>query len=310
MIYITNVTAFAHIQDLGRYGLRRFGIGHAGAMDPLALQAGNLLLKNAENAPAIEIALGGLTLTFDCDTPFCLTGALYEAELDGQPIYSYWRYTAKARQTLKIKRAVMGNYGYLCVAGGFLVPEVLNSASTDLKAGFGGFEGRLLKAGDHLPTARNNEALSTLGIEPIAFTNRIYATASSEYDAFSPESQVRFWQQGWVLQSNSSRMGYRFAGSQKLSLNSPLEMLSYAAPAGTVQVPPDGQPIILMADAQTTGGYPKIACVAHADLGRLAQNPFGSPVYFEQVSHQQAVELTQKNANYLNNIRRAVNEVR
>lgn len=310
MIYVVNISAFAHIQDLGRYGLRRFGIGHAGAMDPLALQAGNLLLKNAENAAALEIAMGGLTLTFDCDTPFCLTGAMFDAELDGEPVYSYWRYTAKARQTLTIKRATMGNYGYLCVAGGFLVPKVLNSCSTDLKAAFGGFEGRLIKAGDHLPTARNAETLSTLGIEPIAFTNRIYATASSEYEEFRPESQQQFWQQGWVLQSNSSRMGYRLAGSQKLSLNQPLEMLSYAAPAGTVQVPPDGQPIVLMADAQTTGGYPKIACVIQADLGRIAQNPFGRTIYFEQVSREQAVEFHQKNANYLNQIRRVVNETR
>ncbi|QLB20935.1 hypothetical protein A6B43_05035 [Vespertiliibacter pulmonis] len=310
MIYIVNTSAFAHIQDLGRFGLRRFGIGHTGAMDTLALQAGNLLLNNDENAPAIEITLGGLTLTFDCDTPFCLTGALFDADLDGTPVYSYWRYTAKARQTLTIKRSTMGNYGYLCVAGGFIVPSILNSCSTDLKAGFGGFEGRLLKAGDNLTTGKRDTYLSPLGIEPIAFTNRIYATASSEYHAFSEESQQCFWQQGWVLQRNSNRMGYRFAGEQILELNTPLEMLSYAAPIGTVQVPPDGQPIILMADAQTTGGYPKIACVINADLGRLAQNPIGSTLYFEQVSHQQAVEYQQKNANYLDNIRRIVNEIR
>lgn len=310
MIYVVNINGFAHIQDLGRYGLRRFGIGHAGAMDPLALKAGNLLLKNDENTPALEITMGGLTLTFDCDTPFCLTGALYEAELDEQPIFSYWRYTAKARQTLKIKRTVMGNYGYLCIAGGFLIPPVLNSCSTDLKAAFGGFEGRLLRAGDHLPTARQREPLPTLGIEPIAFTNTLYATPSSEYHAFSQESQQHFWQQPWQLQHNSNRMGYRLSGLQKLSLNSPLEMLSYAAPSGTVQVPPDGQPIVLMADAQTTGGYPKIACVIQADLGRLAQNPFGHDIYFEKVSREQAVSFAQKNASYLNQIRRLVDETR
>lgn len=204
----------------------------------------------------------------------------------------------------------MGNYGYLCVAGGFAVPKILNACSTDLKTGFGGFEGRLLKAGDHLPTHKRDYQLSLLGIEPINFTNHIYATASSEYGAFSNESQQRFWQQGWILQHNSSRMGYRFTGEQCLSLTTPLEMLSYASPAGTVQVPPDGQPIILMADAQTTGGYPKIACVIHADLGRLAQNPFGSTLYFEQVSRQQAVECQQKNVNYLNHIRKLVNETR
>lgn len=310
MIYVVNSSAFAHIQDLGRLGFRRFGIGHAGAMDKLALQAGNLLLQNNENAPALEIALGGLTLTFDCDTPFCLTGALVDAELDGKRVFPYWRYTAKARQTLQIKGFVQGNYSYLCVAGGFLVPKVLGSYSTDIKAAFGGFDGRLIKAGDHLPTQQRDKTLSELGVEPIAFTQRIYALASSEYDAFSSESQRAFWRQGWILQPNSNRMGYRFQNSQNLSLKSPLEMLSYAAPAGTVQVPPDGQPIILMADTQTTGGYPKIACVAHADLGRLAQTPFGQAIYFEQVSREQAIELHQQNRDYLNQIRRRVNETR
>lgn len=116
MIYIKQLQGIAHVQDLGRLGLREFGIGRSRAMDPLALSAGNLLLENDENTPAIEIALGRITVTFDCDTPFCLTGALCEAELDDEPIFSYWRYTARARQTLTLKRLVRGNYAYLCVA--------------------------------------------------------------------------------------------------------------------------------------------------------------------------------------------------
>ncbi|MFA9488593.1 MULTISPECIES: biotin-dependent carboxyltransferase family protein [unclassified Mannheimia] len=307
MIYVEKVQGFAHIQDLGRYGYRHLGISHAGAMDTLALQAGNLLLKNANNAPALEITAGGLTLTFDCNTPFCFTGALVEAELDGMPVFSYFRYTAKARQTLTLKRIATGNYAYLCVAGGFLVPQVLGSASTDLKAQFGGFHGRMLKAGDSLPTGLRDTELSMLAIEPIDFTARIRATASSEYEAFTSDSRERFWQQGWKLQASSNRMGYRFA-EKALKLTAPPEMLSYAAPSGTVQVPPDGQPIILLADAQTTGGYPKIACIIQADLGRLAQNPFGSAVQFEQVSREQAVEIYQKDQNYLVNIRRKVDE--
>jgi biotin-dependent carboxylase-like uncharacterized protein len=309
MIYIQKMQGFAHIQDLGRYGYRSLGIGHSGAMDKLALQAGNLLLKNAKNAPAMEITLGGFSLTFDCDTPFCFTGALVEAELDGMPIFAYFRYTAKARQTLTLKRIVQGNYAYLCVAGGFLVPQVLGSASTDLKAQFGGYQGRMLKAGDSIPTALRNTQLATLAIEPINFTNQICATCSSEYEAFTSESQARFWQQGWILQNNSNRMGYRFA-ENPLKLTACLEMLSYAAPAGTVQVPPDGQPIVLMADAQTTGGYPKIACVIQADLGRLAQTPIGSPVYFQQISREQAVARFQQDLDYLAYIREKVEKNR
>lgn len=309
MIYIEKVQGFAHIQDLGRYGYRHLGVSHGGAMDTLALQAGNLLLKNANNAPALEITAGGLTLTFDCSTPFCFTGALVEAELDGIPVFSYFRYTAKARQTLTLKRIATGNYAYLCVSGGFLVPQVLGSASTDLKAQFGGFQGRMLKAGDNLPTGLRDTQLSMLAIEPIDFTSRIRATASSECEAFTADSRERFWHQGWKLQANSNRMGYRFA-EKALKLTTSLEMLSYAAPSGTVQVPPDGQPIVLLADAQTTGGYPKIACIIQADLGRLAQNPFGSAVQFEQVSREQAVKIYQRDQDYLDSIRRKVNEAR
>lgn len=310
MIYIQYIQSFAHIQDLGRSGNRGLGIGQAGAMDPLALQAGNLLLNNDPNACAIEIALGRLAITFDCDTPFCITGALFEAELDGVPIFPYWRYTARARQTLHIKRAVVGNYGYLCVAGGFAVAEVLGSRSTDLKAEFGGFYGRLLRAGDHIPTAKRDCYLEPMGIEPIGFTNQIFAISSSEYEYFCHQSQQQFWQMPWKLQSNSSRMGYRLQGQNALTLKQPLEMLSHAVPVGTVQVPPEGQPIVLMADAQTTGGYPKIACVIQADLGRLTQNGFGQDIYFRQVSIEQALAQQQKNQQYLDYVRRKANEKR
>lgn len=189
------------------------------------------------------------------------------------------------------------------------MPQVLGSASTALKAQFGGFQGRMLKAGDNIATGRRDSRLSLMSIEPIDFTSRIRATASSEYEAFTADSRERFWQQGWQLQNNSNHMGYRFA-EKALELTASLEMLSYAAPSGTVQVPPDGQPIVLMADAQTTGGYPKIACIIQADLGRLAQNPFGSTVQFEQVSREQAVEIYQKDQNYLETIRRKANESR
>lgn len=303
MMRVHSVQAIAHIQDSGRFGLRRFGIGHAGAMDTLALQAGNVLLGNPASAAALEIALGGIEVSFSRDTPFCITGALYEAELDGQPVYSYWRYTARKGQTLTLKRAVQGMYGYLCVAGGFDVPEILGARSTDLKAAFGGFQGRCVQAGDEIAIAADARKLPVVGIAPIPFTNCIRALPSSEYAAFSTEAQQTFWQQGWVLQSSSNRMGYRLQGG-KLELAQPLEMLSHAVAFGTVQVPPSGEPIVLMADCQTTGGYPKIACVAAADLGRLAQIRFGGKIYFQTASAAEAAALQRKNQIYLNQIKR------
>ncbi len=307
MIEIVQTGAPASVQDLGRYGHRRFGIGHAGAMDTLALRAGNILLGNDENAAALEIALGGITLVFHADTSFCLTGAMYEARLDGRAVYSYWRYNARAGQTLQLVRAVQGMYGYLCVQGGLDVPEVLGSRSTDLKAAFGGFHGRNVAPGDRIATGGDGRLSAEVGIAPIPLTNRIHALASSEYALFSQKAHYRFWQNGWTLQSDSNRMGYRFGGGI-LERAREAEMLSHAVVFGTVQVPPSGQPIILMADTQTTGGYPKIATVAQADLGRLAQIRFGSPVFFRPVDALQAAELARKNQAYLNQIKRIAAE--
>ncbi|WP_165009090.1 biotin-dependent carboxyltransferase family protein [Neisseria yangbaofengii] len=307
MIDIQEVTALAHVQDLGRYGRRRFGIGHAGAMDTQALQAGNILLGNLPGAAAIEVVLGGLSVRFGRDTPFCITGAVYEADLDGEPVYSYWRYTAEAGQTLYLKRAVQGMYGYLCVAGGIDVPEVMGSRSTDLKAAFGGFEGRALHSGDILPQGAGEHYLSRVGIAPLFSDGIIHALPSSEYHLFDCASRTAFWNTLWRLQSDSNRMGYRFSGAE-LNLAGAVEMLSHAVTAGTVQVPPSGLPIVLTADCQTTGGYPKIACVAAADLGKLAQTRFGSAVRFRMTDTAHALRLQRKNQAYLNHIKRIAGE--
>ncbi len=307
MMKILDIQALASVQDLGRSGWRELGIGQAGAMDPLALKTGNLLVRNEENTAAVEVILGGMTVQFDYDTPFCITGAFYEAYLDGEPIYSYWRYTAKAGQLLTLVRAKIGMYGYLCIQGGFQVPHELGSASTDNRTGLGGIEGRYLRQGDVVPTPAQHNALSTIGVAPIAWRNTIYAVPSSEYDAFTAESQRLWWQRTWILQGSSDRMGYRFKG-ESLQLKAPLEMLSHAIQFGTVQVPPNGQPIILMADAQTTGGYPKIATVVSADLGRLAQVRFGGEVKFYLADMQTVEKLHKENDIYLNHIRRIAYE--
>lgn len=302
MLSILQTAAPAAVQDLGRYGLRHCGIGHAGAMDTLALRTGNILLGNPEHAAAIETALGGLTVRFERDTSFCITGALYLAELDGEAVHSYWRYPVRRGQVLTLIRAVQGMYGYLCVQGGIDVPDVLGAKSTDLKAGFGGLNGRCLQAGDSLPLGGEGVMLPKTGIAPIPFGHRIHALISSEYTHFTRKAHYRFWQNTWTLQSNSNRMGYRLGGGV-LERAKQQEMLSHAVQFGTIQVPPNGQPIVLMADTQTTGGYPKIAAVAQADLGRLAQIRFGGKVSFQIATAEEAAKLLQRNEAYLNQIR-------
>ncbi|OOF59018.1 biotin-dependent carboxyltransferase family protein [Rodentibacter myodis] len=309
MIEILAIQARATVQDLGRFGYRHLGISHSGAMDKLALQAGNLLLGNDPNCAAIEIALSSVRVKFLKSMAFCVTGAFYEMNLDDKPIYAYCRYYAEAGQILTLHRAKIGMYGYLCVQGGIDVPLELGSAATDIRATLGGVAGRYLQQGDGLKTYSDSRKLCELAVAPIPLKDTIYAVPSSEYDDFKRKSQYHWWQGKWTLQSNSDRMGYRFQGDP-LELMKPLEMLSHAIQFGTVQVPPNGQPIILMADAQTTGGYPKIANIIDADLGRLAQIRLGSTVKFEMVNLAQATKYRRQNEVYLNHIRRIVDATR
>lgn len=304
---ILAASALASIQDSGRLGYRSMGVGKNGAMDSWALQAGNALIKNKLNEPAIEIALGNLTVQFEEDVSFCLTGALYEAYLDDRRIPCYWRVNAKANQTLKLVRPLQGMYTYLCVHGGFDIEPVLQSTSTNTKAGFGGFKGRCLEANDTL-SVKTASSLPVIGVTRIAPTQVIRVIKSSEYECFTSDSQKAFETQQWKLQSNSNRMGYRLAGTSALEFITPIQMSSHGVDIGMIQVPPQGQPIVLMADGQTTGGYPKIATVINADIGQMAQIRFGKACQFAVVDLEQALREQQKRQHYINQIKEYAHE--
>jgi len=304
---ILTANALASIQDSGRFGYRSMGVGKNGVMDSWALQAGNALMKNDLNEPAIEVALGDLTIKFEEDVSFCLTGALYEAYLDDKRIPCYWRINAQAGQTLKLLRPLQGMYTYLCVHGGFDIEPVLQSASTNLKAGFGGFEGRYLRADDTL-TIRIAASLPVIGVARLVPTHIIRVIKSSEYERFTPSSKDAFESEQWKLQSSSNRMGYRLAGTSPLELIEPTQMSSHGVDIGMIQVPPQGQPIVLMADAQTTGGYPKIATVINADIGLMAQIRFGKICQFVVVDLEQALYEQQKRQHYIDQIKEYAHE--
>lgn len=316
---ILAINGMASLQDLGRFGHRTHGIGVNGAMDGWALQAGNALLKNPPNTAAIELTLGSLTVEFDQPTTFCLMGAMYEATLDGTPVANGWRVQAKTGQVLTLARAVSGMHLYLCVQGGFDISPILHSTSTNIKAAFGGYQGRFLQAGDNLPS-HQGELLPAIGITPIpdflssfvkdinSKTHYIRILPNSEYDAFTPDSQNVFTSQPWKLLSSSNRMGYRLQGD-KLELNEPLQMNSHGVDVGMIQVPPQGQPIVLMADTQTTGGYPKITTVIKADIGKMAQIRFGQSCQFVLVTLEQALHAYADRLRYLKRIETYANEL-
>lgn len=286
MLKINKLNAIASIQDLGRHGFLGMGVGHCGAMDKLSLQLGNALLGNDDNAAALEMALGGLVATFDRDVSFCLMGAMVDASLDNQKIHTGYRYFAKSGQMLSIKRMTAGVYGYLCVQGGFDFEPELGSVSTDTKIQVGGF-GRLLAAGDILPYHQGFE-LSLMGVPSFYGFDKLHqqtnhtirAIKSSEY-ANIIQGKDEFITQDYTLSPSSNRMGYRLDG--KALIFDKIEMKSHGVACGMIQVPPDGKPIVLMADAQTTGGYPKIGAVIGADIGRFSQIRFGEQIRFEWV---------------------------
>ena len=168
---------------------------------------------------------------------------------------------------------------YLCVDGGIDVPLVLGARATDLKAGYGGHHGRALQAGDRLPQGTPGRPLPRLGVQQRPWQPLLRAIPGTEYHEFDAASRQAFWQQPWTVSPHSNRMGYRLQGAA-LQRNHGAELLSHAVLPGVVQVPPSGQPIVLLADAQTTGGYPRIASVIDADLWLLAQARPGSRLQF------------------------------
>ena len=304
---ILTVNALSSIQDLGRFGCRSMGVGKNGAMDAWSLQAGNALVKNPLNTPALEVAMGSMTLEFTEDTSFCITGALYEAYLDDERIAGYWRINAQKGQVLTLQRPIEGMYSYLCVHGGFDIAPVLTSASTNLAAGFGGVEGRTLQAGDKL-TINAPAELTTIGVARLPKRERIRIIKSSEYACFNEAAQKALIETPWQLQTSSNRMGSRLKGDASLELSAPLQMPSHGVDMGMIQVPPQGQPIVLMADGQTTGGYPKIAAIISADIGLMAQLQYGKACHFELIDAEQAFVAQQQRQRYIHEIQEYANE--
>lgn len=302
MIEIELSAALNTVQDLGRKAWRHQGVSVSGVMDPLALRAGNILLGNDENAAAVEVQLFPFRVRFDADISFAVTGADCRALLDGEELPAWWGCSARRGQILELRYPRSGARGYLCVAGGIDVPSVMGSRSTALRGSFGGYEGRPLQRGDRLRTG-HSKALplpaNGIGIAPpeqamlSAFPRnqqglmQIRAIPSGEYDLFAADA-ARFWQQPWQVSLQSNRTGYRLAGEPILPEKT-VEMRSYGLIPGIVQVPPAGEPIIQLSDANTAGGYPKIACVIEEDLWRLGQIQPGQSIQLIQSTGQEAI---------------------
>ncbi|EEG10058.1 5-oxoprolinase subunit C family protein [Pseudogulbenkiania ferrooxidans] len=287
------------VQDLGRHGLRHLGIGQGGALDMPALRMANRLVGNPEGAAGLEIVLGPVQLRFLRDGWLALTGADFDATLDGAPVWCGWRQAMRAGQVLQLRGCHHGMRAYLAVDGGIAVPEVLGARATDLAAGFGGFAGRALQAGDRLPQGAAVALEGRAGSRPPQWTPEIRALPGPEYDEFSAAAQDALWTRPWSVTPQSNRMGYRLAGPA-LERTARHELLSHGVLPGVVQVPPGGQPIVLLADAQTSGGYPRIATVIEADLWKLAQARPGAELHFVPTTLAEARHALRQQRYHLN----------
>ncbi|RNJ41527.1 allophanate hydrolase [Mesorhizobium erdmanii] len=289
------------VQDLGRPGHLALGVSHGGAMDRQALAIANLMLGNDPSAAGIEVALHPFLLRTHVDTAVAITGADCAVSVGNRPCPPWWAMTIRAGETLVLEAPRVGARSYIAFAGGLDLPVVMGSRATDVKGGFGGLGGRGLSRGDRLALNTAECRLPMGGIGAALEARRGAASAielrvlpAAEFDAFTPEAQAAFTGSEWSITNDANRMGYRLSG-ETLSLVSPMELLSHGIVPGTVQVPPSGQPIIQLADANTCGGYPKIATVIEADLWRLAQAPVGARLRFSAVSIEASTEALRAN---------------
>lgn len=291
-------------QDAGRHGHQPLGISVVGAMDQRAHRLANILVGNDAQTASLEITLTGPTLKFKEPCCIALSGADLSATLNGQTVALNRPLIVRPQDELAFGARKHGTRCYLAVHGGFALTPVLGSTSTYLRSHFGGWHGRALQKGDELAFARplKNKSLESVAMElwaikiylPAAIADssrqRIRLIKSALWNEFTPESCVALLTETFRVSPDSERMGYRLTGTPLL-MSKPRQLLSEATTFGTIQVPAGGQPIILMADRQTTGGYPKMAYVATVDLPLLAQRAPGDALKFEAITLERAQEL-------------------
>ncbi|GGA39029.1 biotin-dependent carboxyltransferase family protein [Dyella nitratireducens] len=285
------------LQDAGRRGHAALGVGRAGAMDEPSWRLANALVGNRDEEAALEITLAGPTLRFRQSAVIAITGGILEARADGQRLPLWTSCFLPAGTVLRLGVMRHGCRSYLAVKGGFDGEPVLGSRSTDLHARMG----RAIQAGDILSIGahagarwfRSGKQIRALrwGLDPQPWLDYAQAPLAlvrgHHYAALDDASQRALFAQRFLISKDSNRTGNRLDGTP-LRLREPLELISEATLPGTLQLPPSGQPILLLAEAPVTGGYPRIGQLAAVDLPRIGQRRPGNGVYFRETSMDEA----------------------
>ena len=298
------------LQDLGRPGYQHHGVAPGGALDPFSHRVSNWLVGNDAGAATLEITMVGPRLVAQRHMTIALCGATFTATVDGAPL-PMWRPVSVAKSAhIVIGTPARGARAYLAVEGGFDVPQVLGSRSTALRDGFGGFSGRALRQGDELPVAeavsgRQPSGAIRWSVEPTRRDGPVRVLPGPQWELLTPESRQALLGSAFHATPHSDRMGVRLHWPT-LALSNTLECLSAGVVSGTIQLPPDGQPIVLLADRQTTGGYPRIGEVISADLNRVGQLRPGDVLRFSLCSTQEARARLQDQAQSLEDLRKAI----
>ena len=304
-IHVKDPGFLSTLQDLGRYRYVHLGISPNGAADRLAFRIANLLAGNEENAAALEMTLMGATLEFEEPAIVALVGGGVEGTLGNSSLPAGEVVEVPAGSTLECGMMKSGIRSYLAVQGGFDVRPVMGSASTNLGGQFGGIDGRKLKKGDVL-RVRAHDGLRARRLRPGALDRfvadgPIRVTEGSQHDWFGPQAVATFTSCSYQVLDQSNRNGLRLRAEAIRPLKQS-QLLTDGIPLGGVQVPEDGQPIVLLADQQTTGGYPKIATVISADMSRVGQLGPGDQVQFAVISMAEALQLLREQEQRLQEI--------
>ena len=294
---------FTTVQDGGRWGYQHVGVPVAGAMDMASHRLANAIVGNEPSAATLEITLVGPELECDRPTLFAVAGAAFDVRLDGVDVAANTSYLARSGQVIAFGRRHSGARGYLAVEGGIDVPSVLGSRSTHVASRMGGVGGRALRAGDSLDVAGSAGKVVPEGTRRAPVFRmprggaRVRVIVGPHTEIFGLQRLQGFERARYRLAPESDRMGYRLEG-ERLPLPDDVSVISSAVPIGSIQIPPEGFPIVLMADHQTTGGYPRIGTVISADLPLVGQLKASDWIEFESCSPSEAVRalITQERA--------------